>query len=274
MSHWYFLLVCLILVGCGENTSTKPDYHIDIDSFQEHLITLSQDSLLGRDTGTAGYDSASIHIERFMRNLGLQPGGINGSYRQDIDFHQSRLVNNSSQLLIDGDELNFDQEYTFRAIKGVDSINIEAPLVFAGFGLDNPDLGYSDLEPLDVAGKIVMIIRGAPASYDLVERAIATDFQLSNRKLQDLGAIGVIRVIPESYHSVRSWEILANRAKRPRLTYHAPEDNVEIPSVSLHHQKAEEIFRRVNRDYESTLDSLINGNPVSFEFGFDRITTG
>ena len=269
MNHRCFFLLFAILLGCGKETPTAPDYHIDFDSFQEHLITLSQDSLLGRDTGTPGYDSASIHIERFLKNLGLKPGGINGSYRQDISFHQSRLVNNSSKLLIDGHELTYDQEYTMRAVKGVDSVNIEAPLVFAGFGLDNPDLGYSDLEQLDVTGKIVMIIRGAPSSYDLVERAIATDFQLTNRKLKDLGALGVIRVIPKAYHSVRSWNILANRAKRPRLTYDSPEDNLEIPSVSLHHQKAEEIFRRVGRDYESVLDSLINGDPVSFEFGFD-----
>ncbi len=44
------------------------------------------------------------------------------------------------------------------------SSTLEAPLVFAGYGLQIPEAHHDDFAGLDVRGKLVVILSGAPAS--------------------------------------------------------------------------------------------------------------
>ncbi len=67
---------------------------------------------------------------------------------------------------------------------------VDAPLVFIGYGLHLPELGYDDFKGLDLKGKIAVVISGGPAD-------IAGALKASNRNqrvkfLAQAGAVGVI----------------------------------------------------------------------------------
>ena len=267
------ILCCLgvFLLACNPSSSDDPLADaINIQEFNRHLAALSKDQWMGRDTGTPGYDSASSYIEKFIHSLELLPGGLQNSYKQPIKFQNSTLVENSLQLYIDQNKLITEVDYTMPAVSELESINIDAPLVFAGFGIDNPGLGYSDLDNIDLSGKVAMIIRGAPDSFGMVERAVTTSNEVSNKALQDRGALAVIRVIPESYHRVRSWPELVSRSKRPRLRHQSPENKQQsIPSLTMNYKCARDILEKAGKDYSVLMDSLLAGKPTSFGLDFN-----
>ena len=72
--------------------------------------------------------------------------------------------------------------------------SVEAPLVFAGYGLSAPDAGHDDLAGLDLEGKVVVYIAGTPAS---ITGAPAAHYQQAGvrwRARESAGAIGSIAV--------------------------------------------------------------------------------
>ncbi|MEP9827817.1 peptide-methionine (S)-S-oxide reductase, partial [Staphylococcus aureus] len=50
-------------------------------------------------------------------------------------------------------------------------LSVEAPLVFVGYGIVDPSRGRDDYAGLDVKGKIVVMLSGAPSSIQTEERA-------------------------------------------------------------------------------------------------------
>jgi Zn-dependent M28 family amino/carboxypeptidase len=224
---------------------------------------------MGRDTGSPGFDSASLYIEENIRSLGLRPGGIQNGYRQFITFNNARVVKNSVRFKINGLQLNPGSDFVVAPLTNVKEVEINAPMVFAGLGIDAEELHYNDFDQLDVFGKVVMIIRDAPKSFDLVERAVATSSETTEKTLVAKGALAVVRIFPESFENVSSWPILSKKLAQPRLRYVDEINNQEIPSIALNYRSAVEIFNQAGQNYSEILDSLIDGHTVSFEFGFN-----
>jgi Zn-dependent M28 family amino/carboxypeptidase len=260
-------IIVVSILSCCVKKDSLDDPKLDIEEFLTHMEVISDDKLLGRDTGTPGYDSASIYIENYIQELGLLPGANNHSFRQQISFVNSQLIASSASLSYDNQEMDSSLDFAVSAFSNGDKIDIDAPLVFAGFGIDNPLLGYSDFHNIDVSGKVALIIRGAPKSFGPVEQAVTTSEEVSNSILRAHGAVAVIRIIPKSYHQVRTWETIVRRASRPKFNYQSPSkvDN-SIPSLVLNHQAAADIFRKAGKNYNTTLDSLLHGVPMSFDF--------
>ena len=62
------------------------------DAIRAHMQFLSDDLMEGRETGTRGYMLAANYIRSQFQSIGLQPGGANGSYFQQVPLRRSRLV--------------------------------------------------------------------------------------------------------------------------------------------------------------------------------------
>ncbi len=56
-----------------------------------HMEALSSDAMAGRRPGTAGYDSAAAYVVREAEALGLEPGGMPGTFLQPIAFRRASL---------------------------------------------------------------------------------------------------------------------------------------------------------------------------------------
>jgi hypothetical protein len=56
-------------------------------------------------------------------------------------------------------------DFTLARQGGVD-VDVNAPVVFAGYGIDAPEYGYNDYEGVDVAGKVVLILSREPQAGD------------------------------------------------------------------------------------------------------------
>ena len=124
---------------------------------------LADPARTGRGVGTPGIDAAADWIEGQMKGIGLAPAGSEG-YRQVFEAPVGARLLDGNVLALAGTEekLSVDwQPFTFS-----DDGKVEGEIVFAGYGITAPDLGYDDYAGLDVKGKIVLLAQDFPGEQD------------------------------------------------------------------------------------------------------------
>ncbi|WP_340265014.1 M28 family metallopeptidase [Sphingobium mellinum] len=161
-----------------------------------HVEALASDANEGRATGSPGYDRAAAYVTEQFRALGLTPAGSDG-YRQPVAFvEQAILAEGSSATLIGpegGTPLSIPGDLIISGSGGPIPASIDAPLVFAGYGLHLPEIGHDDFAGLDLKGKIVVTLSGGPASISGALKSHARSERTAWLARQ--GALGIITLV-------------------------------------------------------------------------------
>ena len=163
------------------------------DRWWQHVQVLAHDSLKGRDTGSPGHESAARYVAEQFRAIGLQPGGSDG-WQQRVSFVEVRFDAPRVTLALgaNGEWTPLSLGRDLRLLAAPATADVEAPLVFAGYGLAFPEAGLDDLAGLDVRGKIVVHINGVPAGLAGPLQAHVTRARWG--ALQRAGAVGVLAI--------------------------------------------------------------------------------
>ena len=167
------------------------------ENMKAHMTFLSSDLLEGRDAGSRGFDIAADYVASQFRQLGLTPAGDNGSFFQRVPLWASRPTSQGRVVLKGpgGDiALVFGEDYFPGRTPVAGETRISAPLVFVGFGVVAPEHGRDDYEGLDMKGKIVVALSGAPNGLQTEERAYYANGRTKRREAAAHGAIGLITV--------------------------------------------------------------------------------
>jgi Tol biopolymer transport system component len=113
----------------------------------------------GRGVGTAGLDAAGAYIEARFKELGLQPAGDGGGYRQAFPVRTGLKVEAATALRIGKAPVARD---AFEPLGFSAAGKAAGPLVLAGYGLVDKELGIDDYAGVDARGKIVIVRRFVP----------------------------------------------------------------------------------------------------------------
>ncbi len=147
------------------------------------------------------------YVASRFEQAGLKPAGSKG-FLQNVAFAQRRILEDKSRvgLVRDGQEdvLQFGSDVTIN-LRADLAPTVEAPLVFAGYGLSAPDVGHDDLAGIDLAGKVAVYIGGTPAA---ITGALAAHYQQAGVRwnaLRAAGAIGAV-AIPNPKTMEQPWE--------------------------------------------------------------------
>jgi Zn-dependent M28 family amino/carboxypeptidase len=191
-----------------------------------HVKTLADDSFEGRQTGTDGYRKAAAYVAGQFEQAGLKPAGTK-AYFQPVQFTRRRIVEAQSQVALvragQEDVLRFGDDVTI-SLRAELTPSVEAPMVFAGYGLSAPDAGHDDLAGLDLKGKVVVYISGTPAA---ITGALAAHYQQAGVRWQAIkaaGAIGAV-AIPNPKTAEQPWERTAPSRLNPVMTLVDPRFN-------------------------------------------------
>jgi cyanophycinase len=160
-----------------------------------HIEFLANDGMNGRDTGSPEHRKAAEYVAAEFKKAGLEPGGTNG-YFQPIRFRSRRIVEEKSslQLVRKGgavENVELGDEATF-SMRIEPAPSVEAPIVFAGYGLQVPESKHDDLAGLDLKGKIVLLLTGGPSN---IPGPLLAHYQsIRWEYLKKAGAIGVFSI--------------------------------------------------------------------------------
>ncbi len=164
------LVLVLIIVAVASAAALAPD--IEPDHLLSHIKFLSSDDMKGRDNGSPELERAADYIAAQFKEAGLQPGGDNGTWFQSFQLQAGLTVGTDNRLTLEHEgrrvPLTLGTSYYPRAAPinedpGKPSATLNnVPLVFVGYGLAVPALGYDDYANVDVTNKAVLIFSHEP----------------------------------------------------------------------------------------------------------------
>lgn len=188
----------------GQDDDFLQVFHsISSEDLLGYVKELSADKYLGRLAGTPEYMLAAHWVADQLSAWGIQPAGDDGTYFQMFDMPYSEVLGSGalSVTLREGDEdttiqYSFPQDY----YPGSNSDNgtVKGEVVYVGYGITAPELGYDDYAGMDVTGKVVVIESGVPYTGDDEDTTLAWvpysyhQFKLNNAKSH--GAAGLLYV--------------------------------------------------------------------------------
>ena len=143
------------------------DPAIRTEDFAELVKTLSSDAFEGRAPGSAGEEKTVEYIKAQFERIGLQPGN-NGSFFQTVPMTET-TADESTTLKIAAAtpyELKFGSDMVIGTRTGQTSVKVaDSDMVFVGYGVNAPELGWNDYAGVDVKGKTVVMLVNDPGFH-------------------------------------------------------------------------------------------------------------
>jgi hypothetical protein len=155
------------------------------------LTYIASDLLEGRETGTTGYALGAEYAASLFKMWGIKPAGdmpmmqmrfrMGGrgqapeqprerTYFQD--FAMRETTDAQTDITIEVNKGGAVKSRTFQGgldfgggfggMGGGDQGTLTAPVVFAGYGISEPSVGFDELKGLNLKGKIVLVLTDAP----------------------------------------------------------------------------------------------------------------
>jgi hypothetical protein len=188
------------------------------DAIKAQLGFLSSDWMEGREAGEKGEFLASDYIASMLQLYGVKPGGDylydtwpgenyenrERSYFQNFILlktlpgdEQLLKIKSSNDKIVRTANLTYNVDFTFRPVT---SAEIEAPVVFAGYGYIDDTLIYNDFQNLDVRGKYILKVSGFPefAGAKLDREKAALIRNKMELRYKAMGIIGVLEFDPDA----------------------------------------------------------------------------
>jgi Zn-dependent M28 family amino/carboxypeptidase len=187
-------VLLLLAVGAwAAKKTTKPLF--DGKTWWDHVKVIADDSMEGRETGSLGLRKAGAYAVEQLKRSGLEPAGTDGYY-QNIRFVQRQIAEKDSYafLVRDGQANPValgDQAYFSTRVEGSEQ-EVDAPLVFAGNGLEVPDSHLDEIAGLDLQGKVVVYLAGSPAR---VPGSLAAHYGGLAQRWKGYAAAGAVGII-------------------------------------------------------------------------------
>ncbi|MCI0350364.1 MAG: M28 family peptidase [Acidobacteriales bacterium] len=142
---------------------------INPERIREHVRFLSHDLLEGRGTGQRGGDLAAQYIATQFALYGLKPAGDDGTFLQKVPL-VGITTHTETTFAIAGErgeiKLTFADQYTAYDETQQPASDVDAEIVFVGYGIEAPEYKWDDYKDVDVRGKVLLMFVNEPQSDD------------------------------------------------------------------------------------------------------------
>ena len=261
------LSLALVLAALSASAAHAADP--DGSKWWAHVETLAGPQFEGRLTGSPGYDKAAAYAAAQFKAYGLQPAGTEG-YLQPMTFNEQRVLaeQSSAALAAGGAEqpLKVGPDILFGS-RVPQPKAIEAPLVFIGYGLHLPEVGYDDFARQDLKGKIAVYVNGGPGDISAALKAHSRSSE-TWRAAQAAGAVGLISLANPKSMDVPWARQVENSGQPGMYPADAALNDVrgQAFSASFNPAAAEKLFARSGHSFAEILALADASKPIE---GFD-----
>lgn len=216
LSSAFILIFTISIAYSQQNLVEKGLNGINKNILKAQMGFLASDWTEGRLAGEKGESLSADYIASMLMLYGVKPAGdmtqgiIGGNLQKPerTYFQNFTLIKTQpgdDQVLkvkyVDGKmtkSTDFAFNVDFTVSPSDAGIEVEAPVVFVGYGFKNDKLKYNDFDKIDVKGKFILRIAGIP---DFIRKSLTTaeiGALLSDTELmlKSMGAVGIIAFDP------------------------------------------------------------------------------
>jgi hypothetical protein len=246
------------------------------DRVRAHIEVLAADDMQGREAGTEGYRKAAAYVASRFAEIGLAPLGDGGTYLQEIDFLETRLIPGSESFILHrGDTdvaLDAGRDFAQSGGFGQAEETVTAGLIFVGFGIQAPEYGHEDYAGTDIGGKILVVLTGAPPRFANNERAFYSSVTGKQSLAVERGAVGIVTIRTPADQERLTWPRVLGSAGSSDMRWLAPggAPHEGFPQLRgnaiLSESGAVRLFELAGRDLDALFDHHDQGGTGSFEF--------
>jgi Zn-dependent M28 family amino/carboxypeptidase len=229
---------CVLI--CGQVVAEE---NVSEARMRKDVFFLASDECEGRGVTTQGINLAADYIANEFKKAGLQPAGADGTYFQPFPMSgASKLESPNSLVLVgpNGQEIELKLEQHFMPMGLSRAGKANAPVVFAGYAATTKN-GYDDFKDIDVAGKVVVVIRKTPRSGNAHSKF--------DGNLNDSHAALVNKVSNANKHKaaavlfVNHFEDAVNQDALAPFSYLSSQGMVEIPAVHVRRSLVDDMIQ-------------------------------
>lgn len=168
-----YSLVALPLLGLQPTFSQQAPSSERAQRLQKHVQYLASEELEGRGTATPGTEKAAEYLIKELTAAGAKavPQGFRQTFQVVTGVERGSASALTAEVLVPRPGVPQDKwkkaprplaQSDFTPLGFSDNAEVSGGLVFAGYGITAKDAGYDDYEGIDVKGKVVVVLRGAP----------------------------------------------------------------------------------------------------------------
>lgn len=246
---------------------------IDAAEFAAHVQTLASDEFGGRAPGSEGEEKTVAYLTAAFERLGLKPGN-DGSFVQSVPMVETTADGSTVlQLKVKGTprELSFGDDMVMVTRTGEPQVRIDdSQLVFVGYGVNAPELGWNDYAGVDVKGKTVVMLVNDPGFHakdpELFEGNRMTYYGRWTYKYEEAarqGASAAI-IIHDTEGASYGWDVVKNSWSGPQ--FDLPADADPAPRLPAQGWITGDVARDLFDDLGHDLDALYKAaNQKGFE---------
>src|SRR3984957_7900283 len=183
-----------------------------------HVRYLSHDLLEGRGTGQRGGDIAAEYIATQFAEYGLKPAGDHGTFMQKVPLVGITMLAETQFSLVpkQGEAMNLKplDEYVAYDQTQQPQSDVDAEIVYVGYGIEAPEYNWDDYKGQDVRGKVLLMLVNEPPSDDpkFFKGKALTYYGRWTYKYEEAarkGAVGVI-LVHQTQMASYPWEVVRN----------------------------------------------------------------
>jgi Zn-dependent M28 family amino/carboxypeptidase len=228
---------------------------LDPATIKRDVEILSGDAFFGRGPGEAGEAPTLDYLVGQFSAAGLSPGGENGTWFQDVALTRYQRDGATASLAVNGETL----PVALATDISVTSMHIgrnaiaEVPLVFVGFGVDEPGLGYDQFGGVDLTGKVAVFLMNDPdyasdtGPFNARNRSPQGGIGAKKRAAFARGAVAVLQI---HQFETASWPFqqISNSDPDPKFVRGpTPERGTDLTGT-LRWEVATDLFQRAGLD--------------------------
>jgi hypothetical protein len=250
---------------------------INQSDLKAYMTFFASDELEGRETGTNGNNVAALYLKTNLMRLGLMPYPETGDYFQMMPM-VSKLIDpadNYVSINNAGGETVFSSDSVVFFSKPSKTVDLTGDVVFAGYGYEDKETGYNDLEGVELNDKIVLFMTGSPQLTKEGVNDVMFNPEIEGQKLNSIFSKGAKAVMivynPKSRFSDVFDSGLADMApgragKKMVSAKSSKEAPEEVPIVAVTQHTADILLETAGYNLKEMEDRILADNkPVSFE---------
>jgi len=247
MKRFLSMAVMLVSITC-HSLAAQTHAAITAADLRQRLYLIADDSLMGRETGSAGAFTASAYVAAEFRRLGLEPAGDSGTYFQTVPFWVVAMDPHSRLVTSDGTALQLGPDFLPVSLAVAPKVLVQTPVVFAGSIADTAHL----MAATGIAGKFVVL--DVPPGFD--RRAIGSLLG-RYREAATVGVVALDQLGSESIARIREGRPVSDTSRNPRA--------IALLWLSRHAATAV-----LGSDPATTTPGSTAANTISGQFDFTR----